>query len=847
MASPEHSLLAQLSPAHLAYPPAPHLQPALSSSAGSPSPTALPPPVLPVKNPLFLSIDATVTKLRACVLDEFLRVIYGDHIRIDDGLPEYGTRQGVYTLGDVVTCPSEARIHALDLLLEKLARECPDPTLLSRIVAISGAGQPHTLHYLSHDFPSLLTVLSQTPHARLSSVLTAASAFSLAHPATSGDSSAPTQVRDLELHFGRLALVEAGEDPASATHAQLLERGRRALASRTGARASTRAAAPQLLKVVQGDKKLEEEGKAGEGALARTGRIVLEGGLFASVFLGRYAPADVADACSTNLFDPVRGAWDDDVLAFVASGEKGGEEAQQAGEKLKALLGEVEMDGGIELGKISPYFVQRFGFSPNCIIAPFSGSDPSTFLSFPLSYTPAHRDALISLSSVAETDALLVPLPRYEPDPERAVGRHPAKAWWESVSGAAGKGKGREGEEREEGEDTPDYVAVIASRDAGIGRALSRDMYCNGQWDVFSHLSAIVPHGGTIGLDDKYYSFFFPHGEATSAQGFLRFVDGARVQEFVDRKVNPRLLLESQAMSLRLRLGHVYRALLPASDPSLVKLRPHDPVGFPALCASSSPSRLILVGEAAQNPALSSLLSTMFNAPAFLPLAGGLRSHALGQASAAEEHERDRGALDARTRTSAAALGAAYKAAWAHARAAHGEKIPFAAFHRRAIDAQAALEVGQQGAGATPARQGGAGEPSVAGTFASSGFSGESSAAATGSGSGSGTGTAASALSRFSLPRPGQHARGRAPSSSVGGGGAQSAPGALGTHESAAEGHAYELVHRAAGEGGAKGELEPDPPGLSLVAMPDWDEWRYYCSMLPEFVRLERAALKGLV
>lgn len=47
-------------------------------------------------------------------------------------------------------------------------------------------------------------------------------------------------------------------------------------------------------------------------------------------------------------------------------------------------------------------------------------------------------------------------------------------------------------------------------------------------------------------LDEKYFAYFFPHREASLAQGFLRFIAGARVQEFSDRKINPRLLLESQ-------------------------------------------------------------------------------------------------------------------------------------------------------------------------------------------------------------------------------------------------------------------------------------------------------------
>jgi len=116
---------------------------------------------------------------------------------------------------------------------------------------------------------------------------------------------------------------------------------------------------------------------------------------------------------------------------------------------------------------------------------------------------------------------------------------------------------------------------MMSSKDAGVGRSLVKDMYCNGSWDVFGRFSAIVPHGGTLGcvslssraqtesrtdlkfkqfrLDDKYFSFFFPHGQGSIIQGFLRLVSGARVSEFSDCNVNPRLLLQSQFFSLRIK------------------------------------------------------------------------------------------------------------------------------------------------------------------------------------------------------------------------------------------------------------------------------------------------------
>ena len=69
--------------------------------------------------------------------------------------------------------------------------------------------------------------------------------------------------------------------------------------------------------------------------------------------------------------------------------------------------------------------------------------------------------------------------------------------------------------------DGPGPRCVHRSHDAGIGRALSRDMYANGEWDVFAHLSAIVPHGGTIGYVARVSCLFYASlpSEMASAEG----------------------------------------------------------------------------------------------------------------------------------------------------------------------------------------------------------------------------------------------------------------------------------------------------------------------------------------
>lgn len=152
--------------------------------------------------------------------------------------------------------------------------------------------QPSTLHFLTHAFPSLLSRLSHSPEARLSSVLSSAAAFSHPTPSTAEDTSTTSQVRSLEAHIGRRALSlpsidEAGIVPVNSHH--VLAAGRTELARRTGSKPNTRAGAAQLIKLREESERVAAEGRTQKGVLdsARTGRIVLESGLLAGCFLGR--------------------------------------------------------------------------------------------------------------------------------------------------------------------------------------------------------------------------------------------------------------------------------------------------------------------------------------------------------------------------------------------------------------------------------------------------------------------------------------------------------------------------------------------------------------------------------
>jgi xylulokinase len=132
-----------------------------------------------------------------------------------------------------------------------------------------------------------------------------------------------------------------------------------------------------------------------------TCRISLVSSFFASVFLGKFAHIDISDVTGMNLWHIGRGKWHDGLLDLAT--EKTG------AKELKVKLGEVPEDGGQPMGKVCSYFIDRFGFSPDCDVAPFTGDNPATILALPLQPS----DAIVSLGTsttfLMSTDGEIIP------------------------------------------------------------------------------------------------------------------------------------------------------------------------------------------------------------------------------------------------------------------------------------------------------------------------------------------------------------------------------------------------------------------------------------------------------
>ncbi|KAI5292660.1 hypothetical protein KEM55_007621, partial [Ascosphaera atra] len=133
-----------------------------------------------------------------------------------------------------------------------------------------------------------------------------------------------------------------------------------------------------------------------------TSRISLVSSFLASIFLGAFAPFDISDVCGMDLWDIPNQRWNDALLALTA-GEYGLDD-------LKSKLGDVAMDGGAHLGKVHPYFVEKFGFDPECVVTPFTGDNPATICALPL----RPLDVMVSLGT---STTFLMQTPEYKPDP----------------------------------------------------------------------------------------------------------------------------------------------------------------------------------------------------------------------------------------------------------------------------------------------------------------------------------------------------------------------------------------------------------------------------------------------
>lgn len=94
-------------------------------------------------------------------------------------------------------------------------------------------------------------------------------------------------------------------------------------------------------------------------------RISLVSSFLCSLFLGKIAPIDYADASGMNIMDLQTKQWNEKLLKVCG------------GADLEEKLGKPVVSY-TNLGDISPYYVDRWEFSKDCKVIAFTGDNPAS-------------------------------------------------------------------------------------------------------------------------------------------------------------------------------------------------------------------------------------------------------------------------------------------------------------------------------------------------------------------------------------------------------------------------------------------------------------------------------------
>ncbi|OAD52555.1 Xylulose kinase [Eufriesea mexicana] len=469
-------------------------------------------------NATYLGLDLSTQQLKAVVVDNNLAVLHETSVQFDNDLPEFRTYGGVIQKkGDphVVVVPTLMWVKALDMILDKL-RVCGVD--FSRVAAISGCAQQHGTVYWGKGSRNQLQHLDPAKflHGQL------VTSFSVTLSPVWMDSSTTKECKILEEIVG----------------------GPKKLAEITGSRAYERFSGPEIAKIA----------RTRPEAYGNTERISLISSFLASLFLGDFAPIDWSDGSGMNLLNIHTKDWDDvllevDYRRLVIRFPAG----MACGPGLREKLGK-PVSSCSNIGAISSYFVERFGFDEACRIIAFTGDNSGSLIGMRLK----EGDIACSLGT---SDTLFLWLNKPETVLEGHVFCNPL--------------------------DDESYMALLCFKNGSLTRERIRDSAAQGSWQIFNELLESTPRGnfGNLGL---YFD----------AQEILPFVIGDHrfnkandeISRYSSKEVEVRALIEGQFVAKR---AH-------AEDFGFV-IGPN--------------TRIIATGGASTNKAILQVLSDVFNSP----------------------------------------------------------------------------------------------------------------------------------------------------------------------------------------------------------------------------------------
>lgn len=449
---------------------------------------------------MFLGLDSSTQSLTAVIINPATGEMPCQmSVNFGRDLPQYGSPNGFIpggANGEVHSNPA-MWLEALDLLLGRLAAEAD----LSTIRMIAGSGQQHGSVYLDNTFEQRLATLDTAKD--LASQL--APVFTRMTSPIWMDTSTGEECAEITAALGGPAEV----------------------CRRSGSIAIERFTGPQIRRFYKADPE----------AYARTAHIHLVSSFMASVLAGKSVPIDFGDGAGMDLLNLAELAWDAKLLEATAPGLL---------EKLPPLAAATSIQG-----PLASYFVNKYGFSPECRCALFTGDNPASLVGM-----GATRPGNIVISlGTSDTFFAAMPGPKTDPNGFGHVFGNPAGG----------------------------FMSLICFRNGSLAREALRDRLAM-DWPTFDGApQATRAAAGTNMMLPFFGPEITPRRDFTGPvlKGTAEFESGSQPQ------LQVRALLEGQFLNMRLHSQWM----------------------------EVTPERIRLTGGASKNDGVPQLVADVFQAP----------------------------------------------------------------------------------------------------------------------------------------------------------------------------------------------------------------------------------------
>jgi len=380
-------------------------------------------------------------------------------------LPQYRTRNGVLPHRDPLVKHSSPLLWAgaLDVIFAAMKQ---DGVALADIRAISGSGQQHGSVYLNKTAASALAGLDP----KKSLVENLRGVFTRPTSPIWMDSSTAVECAEIRKRLG----------------------GIKATASATGSDTFERFTGPQIRKFARTE----------PAAYAETRHIALVSSFLASLLAGKIAPIDFGDGAGMNLMDIHKKQWHAGALKATAA-------------SLKKRLPGLAASGQV-IGKVSSYFVEKYGLNPEALATVWTGDNPASVLG--LGLIKAGQVAI----SLGTSDTFFGTMQKCQTDAH--------------------------GEGHVFGSPAGGYMTLICFKNGSLAREKIRELYRIPDWNAFGKLVASTKPGNQGGV-------LLPWFEAeivprVNRPGIHRFDLAAD-----DAAANARAIFEAQMLAMRLHSG----------------------------------------------------------------------------------------------------------------------------------------------------------------------------------------------------------------------------------------------------------------------------------------------------